>query len=347
MKSETDILRSVFQLYLAFVPGELAVTVCRQFRRHASRDGATLWEQFYLTGQSPDRRDDEPIDERNLVRTALHDAVRASSYSVVEYLVRTNFNVGVKDALGKSALDVAEEIGASVAKVGTKKHHIQNNQIIALLRQSKSPLDRLSRLGFQPTLETLPLGWEATDLGAGTTVYQETSIESEADPLTFIKPSEGLLENRKIALGQRKITGQGQVYYLDPLRFLHTKIKGSERAESAAEATYGEDWYEKKAQEIRAVPLDPYSDQRRWYRLLMTAYYVLEYVATRVAILIGFVSPSIYVNALVCFVVLILYDGESFRSLLFFPFESSFPRVEQSTSANYPLSLDMNKILNS
>lgn len=315
MNSEADIFRSVFQLYLESLPlGELAVTVCRQFRRHASRHRATPWEQFYLTGQSPDGRDDEPINERDFVRTALHDAVRASNYSVVEYLVRTNFNVGVKDASGKLALDLAEEFVASAAKVETKKHHIQSNQILALLRQTKSPFDRRSRLGLQPTGEKTPLGWEATDLGGGTTVYHETSIESEADSLTFIKPSEGLLENHKIALGQRKVTGQGQVYYLDPLRFLHTKIKGSERAETAAEATYSEAWYEKKAQEISAQPLDPHSDRRLWYRLLMNAYYVLEYITTRVIVLIGFVSPSIYVVALILFVVLVLYDGESFPS---------------------------------
>lgn len=315
--------RSVFEIYLESLPfSELAIDVCRQFRRHAARDDATPWEQFYLTGLSPDWYDDEPLSEKDLVRTALHDAVRASSYSVVEYLVRTSFNVGVKDASGRTAVDLAEELGRGVIKVEMKKQHFQNNQIIALLRQTKPPFDRHPKHGLQPTSETLPLGWKATQLGGGPTVYQETSIESEADPLTFIKPREGLLENRRLALGQRRVTGQGKVYYLDPLRFLHTNIEGSERAESAAEAKYNEDWYRKKAREFRALPGEPLSDMRPWSRITTTADYVLKYLTNQVAALMGFTDFNIYVAALVLFFILVLYDGESFRSHAFYPFES-------------------------
>ena len=261
------------------------------------------------------------MSEKDLVRTALHDAVRASSYSVVEYLVRTNFNVGVKDATGKTAVDLAEELGCSFDQVETKIRHFQNNQIIALLRQTKPPLDRRPKHSLHPNSERLPLSWKATQLGGVATVYQETSIESEADPLTFVKPREGLLENTRLALGQRKVTGQGKVYYLDPLRFLHTRIRGSDRAESATEATYGEDWYRKKARESIAPPGDPLSDRRLWYRITMTAGFVMEYLAKQVAALIGlgFADFSIYAAALILLFILVLYDGQSFRSHAFCP----------------------------
>lgn len=257
------------------------------------------------------------MSDKDLVRTALHDAVHASNYSVVEYLVRTNFVVGVKDASGRTALAVAEEIGRSVANAEQKKGHVRKNQIIALLRQTKSPFDRRSRHGLQPTSQTLPIGWEATELDSGLTVYQETSIDSEADALTFSKPREGLLENR-LVLGQRKVTGQGQAYYLDTLRFLHTKFKGSERVESATEPTYGEDWYHKKAREFTTKPMAPHSDRPLWSKVVMNARYVLVYVITGVATyyvlenvmaglatLIGFAKSRPYVVALLLFLALL------------------------------------------
>ena len=316
------LIRSVFEVYLQSLQIHyLAIDVCRQFRRHAARDGATPWEKFYLTGLSPDWYDDEPMREKDLVRTALHDAVRASSYDVVEYLVRTNFNVDIKDATGRTAIDLAEELERGLDKVEMKIQHFQNNQIIALLRQTRPSFDQRPGHSLEPTSETLPLGWKATQLDRAATVYQETSIESEADPLTFIKPREGLLENHRVALGQRRVTGQGKVYYLDPLRFLHTKIKGSERAESASEATYGEDWYRKKAREAGAPLGEPLSDKRLWYRVTMTAKYVWRYLIQQVAVPIGFADFNLYAAALGLLFVLILYDGESFQSHAFGPFD--------------------------
>ena len=233
------------------------------------------------------------MDEKDLMSTALHDAVRAYDYRVVEYLVRTNFNIGAKDVNGQTALALAEELGRGFVKAGKEKQHIQNNQIIALLRQTRSPFD-----GIQASSKRLPTGWEATKLYSMLTVYQETSIESEADSLTFFEPSEGLLEN-KIALGQRKITGQGQAYYLNPLRFLHTKLKGSELARSATVATYGEDWYQQKSRDFGT----PLSDD------------VLRHIRAWISAPLGYVISNLYVVAVILLCALIFYDCKPFSSM--------------------------------
>ena len=272
--------------------GELPITVCRHFRRIATRDGATPWDLFYLTGQSPDWSDDEPMNENDLVNTALHDAVRAHHYSVVEYLVRTNFTASARNGNGQTALALAEELGRDLAKAGKKKHHIQNNQIIALLRQTGSAFDRTLGHSLQSSSNKLPIGWEPTELDATLIVYRETSIDSEADSLTFLEPSQGLLEN-KLALGQRRVTGQGQEYYLDPLRFLHTKLKGSEQVRSATEPTYGDEWYEQKSREDTFRPRD---------------------IVTWTINLAGYLASNIYVVASMLLFALFLYDSDFVRS---------------------------------
>ena len=239
------------------------------------------------------------MNEEDVMNTALHDAVRAHAYEVVEYLVRTNFHVGAKDVNGKTALALAEKLGRDFVSAGRERKHIQNNQIIALLRQTRSPVDRNSRSGLQASSKRLPVGWEATALDPMLTVYQETSIDSEADSLTFLEPSEGLLEN-KLALGQRKIAGQGQAYYLNPLRFLHTRLRGSEQATSATVATYGEDWYQQKARDFGTSPSGPLSDRQPWYKIMV-----------RLTLTpLGYVVPNIYVLALVLLFALTSYEGE-------------------------------------
>ena len=239
------------------------------------------------------------MNEEDVMNTALHDAVRAHDYRVVEYLVRTNFHVGAKDVNGQTALALAEELGRGFVSVGRERQHIQNNQIIALLRQTRSAVDRNKRKSLEASSKRLPIGWEATELDPMLTVYQETSIDSEADSLTFLEPSEGLLEN-KLALGQRKIVGQGQSYYLNPLRFLHTRLRGSEQATSATVAIYGEDWYQQKARDLRTPPPDPISDRQPWYRIMV------RLVSTP----LGYVTSNLYVVALVLLFALISYDGE-------------------------------------
>ena len=249
------------------------------------------------------------MDEKDLMSTALHDAVRAYDYRVVEYLVRTTFNIGAKDVNGQTALALAEELGRGFVKAGREKQHIQNNQIIALLRQTRSPFDGILRGDSQASSKRLPTGWEATKLYSMLTVYQETSIESEADSLTFFEPSEGLLEN-KIALGQRKITGQGQAYYLNPLRFLHTKLKGSEQAISATVATYGEDWYHQKSRDVGTPPSASY--QYPWYRITIRVYDVLRYFVAWILTPLGYVISNLYVVAVVLLFALVFYDGKPF-----------------------------------
>ena len=311
----TNINRSIFQVYLeSRSVGDLPMTVCRQFRRIAARQDATPRELFYLTGQSSDWSDDEPMNEKDLMTTALHDAVRAHDYRVVEYLVRTNFNVGAKDVNGQTALALAEELGRGFVNAGREMQHIQNNQIIALLRQTRSPVDRSLRNNSQASRKRLPIGWEAIELDPVVTVYRETSIDSEADSLTFSEPSEGLLEN-KLALGQRKVTGQGQAYYLNPLRFLHAKLKGSEQATSATVATYGEEWYQQKARDIRTPPSDPLPYRQPWNAIMIRIYHVLRYIAAWTLSPLGYVISNLYVVTLVLLFILISYDGEHSNSI--------------------------------
>jgi len=224
--------------------------------------------------------------------TALHDAVRASNYDVVEYLVRTDFVLTVRDAAGMTALQLANHVAQDISKAESAAKHLKNNQIIALLRQN-----RAERPDFAGSL---PLGWEEIRLGTRS-VYRETSINSDADPLTFIKPREGLLQNKKLALGQRKIAASGQAYYLDPLRFLQAKSKGLGRAEIATKPTYDEDWYLREAENVAKPPSDPRSDRRLWYRFLVVLYYFVEALPGHLV--------SRYSFALFLLVSLLVHDG--------------------------------------
>lgn len=291
--------------------GILALSVCHQFRRIAADENATDLAKFYLTGQSPDLRDGEPINEQDLVTTALHDAVMVSNYEVVEYLVRTNFIVSVRDGAGRTGLQLAENLARHISNDTDAAKHIKTNQIIALLRQSKT--DHLTSYGLHPDrATTLPLGWEEVKLAMGS-VYRETSIDSEADPLTFIKPRAGLLQDKRLALAQRKFAGSGQAYYLDPLRFMHTKWKASGRVESASEPTYSDVWYLREVQNVAKPPSDPLTDERLWYRIVLRVSYFLTAVAgTTYSFIASMFSP--YRFALVLLIALLAYEGRSYCS---------------------------------
>jgi hypothetical protein len=267
--------------------------------------------KFYLTGQPPDLRDGEPINEQDLVTTALHDAVMVSNYEVVEYLVRTNFIVNVRDGAGRTGLQLAENLARHISNDTDAIKHIKTNQIIALLRQSETDYRRSYRL-HPDSATTLPLGWEEVKLAIGS-VYRETSIESKADPLTFIKPRAGLLQDKRLALGQRKVAGSGQAYYLDPLRFMRTKSKASGRVESASEPAYGDASYLQEVQNVAKPPSDPLSDERLWYRIVLKVLYFLNAVAGTTYSFTGFMfSP--YRFALLLLIALLAYDGRSYCS---------------------------------
>lgn len=244
------------------------------------------------------------MNESDFVTTALHDAVSASNYDVVEYLVRTDFIIDVLDNSGKTALGTAKSLPKTTEL--SKASNIANNQIIALLSQGKR--ERKSRL-------TLPVGWDEVKLPGRSFFYRETSIDSDVDPLTFIKPRAGLLEERRLALGQRKIKGSGgQTYYLDPLRFMHTKSKvaAAQTDLNATEPAFGDDWYIKNLEELASPPEDPFTDGRRWYRILLRTVLTLK---AALEWLFSF-ALSTYGIAILVLLALLMHDGTSFHIFL-------------------------------
>lgn len=243
-----------------------AIAVCRHFRRVASEDRIESWTLTFLTGQGVDKSD-ELGEEASSTTTALHEAVKASNYAVVEYLVLTDFYVQARDKDGKSSLDLAVEF----LHAGVARKSVENEQIIALLQQNK---DISHDLGFLNA--GLPLGWESYPndyFNTGIQAWRETSIESDHDAITFIQPKAGLWQDRRIALGQRRAQGStGQVYYLDPLRFLRNPRRRIDRPKTATEAFFNEHWYANDIkQNLEAPPLPPIDtldDQRLWLRCI-------------------------------------------------------------------------------
>lgn len=300
--------RSAFQWYLQSLPRELghtALQVCRHFRRIATEEEAPNWAKFYLLGQLPDFRDDEVVNEGEFISTALHAAVEVINYDVVEYLVRTDFIVSVENSIGKTALQVAE----SRPTISDKSDHLRNNQIIALLRQSKAHRSKTSH-PCQTTANQLPIGWEETKF-TSCSVYRETSIESHVDSLTFVKPRYGLLQDNRLALGQREVKGSGQTYYIDPLRFMKKSPKAAKPVIMATGPTFGDDWYRQDVREVAKPPIDPLADKRLWYRVVIRATYFLKGVIDLLFAAIRYLM-SVYSFAFALLVGLLVHDGELF-----------------------------------
>ena len=241
-----------------------AIAVCRHFKRVASEDRTESWTLTFLTGQGVDKSD-ELGEEPSSTTTALHEAVKASNYAVVEYLVLTDFYVQARDKDGKSSLDLAVEF----LHAGVARKSVENGQIIALLEQNKDTSHDPGSLNAG-----LPLGWESYPNGyfdTGVQAWREISIESDHDAITFIQPKAGLWQDRRIALGQRRAYGTtGQVYYLDPLRFLRNPRRRIDRPKTATEPFFDEYWYandiRQNLEPPRLPPIDTLDDQRLWLR---------------------------------------------------------------------------------
>ncbi|MCJ1471516.1 hypothetical protein MMC13_000156 [Lambiella insularis] len=206
--------RTAFGSYLWSLQDDTqAILICRHFKRLAELDNIIPSARFYLTGQPSDLADEQETYSQAFSTTALHEAVRASNYDVVEYLVRTDFVVDAEDQHGMKAIDIAMELGA-------KRDHIQSNRIVALLNQRHSKVS-----ADQRNDASLPIGWETIVTSSGTKVYKETSIRSDTDAVTFIVPRAGLLEDKRLVVGERKVKGLGQPYLLDPLRFMSSRAE--------------------------------------------------------------------------------------------------------------------------
>ena len=280
----------MFLRYLLSLQDEsLAIWICKHFKRIAAEETTPPWTINFMTGQPADLLGDDENGSGHQVSltTALHDSVRASNYLLVEYLVLTGFVVEALDVNGETALDLAVRLEN---EKGARKSR-NNKQIIALLQQSRATMS-------EPTAmkSNLPLGWEPCfDLGLDKTrhpkqsaspwkasshiqqAWRETSIDSDHDAITFRLPKAGLWQDQRIAFGQRKVTdSKGQVYHLDPLRFLRSRIGQQQKPELATEPNYGDQWYIDDMRNTLQPPEDPLLDERAWYRNMARSWYALR-----------------------------------------------------------------------
>ncbi|KAL8645702.1 MAG: hypothetical protein Q9210_006559 [Variospora velana] len=269
---------------------EKALDVAVHFRRIASEEATSPEKRYFLTGRMSDLSTEKEDEEllraaATITTTALHDASKANNYALVEFLVANRFKVSALDSEGQLALDVA-----TTGATGVGNRLAELNGIKALLNQNVRGGKRA-----KGTQSTSPLGWQETAhrleeqqhlkaegkqragqhgmLGRlrrasplSLVAWQETSIEGDFDAITFIAPKTGLYESDRLSLG--RIQGEGQVYRLDPVRFLKALNAGKRvRRRPENRAHFDEDWYR---EDIRAVeeplPVDPLHDQRAWVR---------------------------------------------------------------------------------
>lgn len=259
---------SVFLRYLLCLENEsLAITICQHFRRIAIEDTTEPWTINFLTGQSADIHEADKNNPRKQFRqtTALHEAVHASNYILVEYFVLTDFVVDALDESGERALDLAHRL----ENEQSARKPRANKQIIALLQQNRRTNIETSALG-----SNLPLGWE--ECSDGLQAWRETSIESEHDAITFRSPKAGLWQDQRIAFGERRVTdSKGQVYHLDPIRFLRGLSPQQRKPKVATQPHFGDQLYVADMKKTSIPPDDPFLDDRAWYRSMARTWLAL------------------------------------------------------------------------
>ena len=271
---------TIFLAYLLTLRHDANATIlCQHFRRIAMQDTTESSTVTFLTGQpadvlqdAQDSMEDTGIDMHGniLSTTALHEAVKASNYHLVEYFVRTDFVVEAQDSNNETAFDIAVHMERS----STAKDPIKNKQIIALLQQNQA-----TKVDSSMINSGLPLGWEPcqdhnadNDLQA----WKETSIDSDHDAITFRTPKAGLWQDERIAFGQRQIEGKGQSYHLDPLRFLRSRSDHRNKPKAALEPHFGDRWYLEDIKTTSKSLTNPLLDGRAWYRNTAKAWLLLR-----------------------------------------------------------------------
>lgn len=255
---------------------EHALDVAVHFERMAKEETTLPDKRYYLTGRVSDLDTEEDLENVLLYRptTALHDAVGAGNYPLVEFLVATRFNLSAVDFQQQTAYELAFAIDLAPLRS-------ELNSIRALLEQSR-PRQKRSK-----TMSASPLGWtemlckddrsnaarkpnnSAATMQSTTKesfeAWRETSIEGDFDAITFIGPKTGLYESDRLTLG--RIHGEDKIYRLDPLRFLKSASDKEVARKPASKPKFDEQWYRA---DIRAVeqplPLHPLQDERAWIR---------------------------------------------------------------------------------
>ena len=221
LTDQMKISRSIFAWYMCSIANEnIVLLVAQHFRSEAESEHATDESKRYYYGHLddsfegvPDQNDGTNPDVQ-FPNTALHDAVLTGNYVVVDYFMRTGFNMTARDGRGRTPFDLAgEKYSEITSDLGTP------------VRERKQILDLLSRHpSSQSRRDLLPLGWQKGSLKDGVPLFQETSvktnIEPSYDPLTFKEPRVGLLQDERIAIAKRDVKGSPQTYWLNPIRFL-------------------------------------------------------------------------------------------------------------------------------
>lgn len=255
---------------------EHALNVAVHFERMAKEETTLPDKRYYLTGRVSDLDTEEDFENVLLYRptTALHDAVGAGNYPLVEFLVATRFNLSAVDFKQQTAYELAFAIDLAPLRS-------ELNSIRALLEQSR-PRQKRSK-----TMSASPLGWtemlckddrsnaarkpnnSAATMQSTTKesfeAWRETSIEGDFDAITFIGPKTGLYESNRLTLG--RIQGEGKIYRLDPLRFLKSASDKIIARKPASEPQFDEEWYRADIQAVeQPPPLHPLQDSRAWIR---------------------------------------------------------------------------------
>ena len=261
-----------------FKQPEYALDVTAHFQRIAREDATPPRERYYLTGGTADvdtEEDHEALLNTRTTTTALHDAVGAANYPLVEYLVANAFNVSALDSTRRTALEcMPAQLSMSDAE---SSRAADVNSIKALLEQSQ-PKRRRTK-----SISALPLGWKEFVYTDGRLwkdpddvwrrasennalrVWQETSIEGGFGAISFIAPKTGLYQSDRLVLG--RIQGEEKVYRLDLFRFLKKRNDKEMARMPATKPVFDDDWYRA---DIRAVetplPFRPLHDARAWIR---------------------------------------------------------------------------------
>ena len=213
--------------YLRFLEDDSwAIVLCQHFRRIAMLKTTETSTVTFPTGQPADVIEDMidstshtglDVPEHASWTTAHHEAVKASNYLLVEYLVLTDFVVEAHDSNHDTALNIAVDI----ERDSIARNPIKNKQIIALLQQNRATTVDPSELNLG-----LLLGGQfcqVNDIDDSVQAWRETSIDSNFDAITFKPPKAGLWQDQRIAFGQCRVGGKGQSFHLDPLRFLRSR----------------------------------------------------------------------------------------------------------------------------
>ncbi|KAL9578442.1 MAG: hypothetical protein Q9212_005717, partial [Teloschistes hypoglaucus] len=236
---------------------EKVLRVAQHFQRIAEDEQCPPKTRYFLTGRVSVLTTNKEMDElkEEGMTTALHEAVKAVDDRLVLYLVETRFDLKAVDQRGMLAYELALD----------KPQSSSRSSIIALLTQNKGESTGLDFFSGRRA----PLGWTQIVASKGQMIraWQETSVEGDFDAITFLRPHTGLYDSDRITLG--RIQGQGQVYRLDPMRFL--KVSGgtgvSSKYRPASKPRFDDAWYEEDARIVaEPLPFQPLSDDRAWIR---------------------------------------------------------------------------------